>query len=147
MRTKLGPDGLDGLLDSLNLAVLATYRKDGTALLSPIWFIYEDAGFTLGVDAGDIKLRHIERDPRVTIVVSERELPYRGFEIRGSARVTDATYAPEMRRIGRRYIGERADAFYPDGAEGSIIRIEPGATRGWDFRDEFPDAPIAGLPA
>jgi predicted pyridoxine 5'-phosphate oxidase superfamily flavin-nucleotide-binding protein len=49
VRTNLGPDELDGLLDSLNLAVLATYRKDGTALLSPIWFIYEDAGFTLGV--------------------------------------------------------------------------------------------------
>lgn len=143
MRTKLTPDQLDGLLERQVLAVLATTRKDGSVLLSPIWFIWEDGGFTLGMDEGDIKLRHIARDPRVSIVVSETEVPYRGYEIRGVARIAGVTYAPEMRRIGRRYLGPRADAFYPDGSTGSIVRIEPGDSRGWDFRDEFPDPPAA----
>jgi len=137
MRTKLGPADLGDLLESLNLAILATHRQDGTTLLSPVWYIWEDGGFTVGVDAGDIKLRHIARDPRVSIVVCERELPYRGFEVRGPARIADEPFPPAMRRIGRRYLGPAVDPFYPDGIKGSIIRIEPGETRGWDFVDDL----------
>lgn len=137
MRTKLSPDQLDGLLDSQRLAVMATTRQDGTALLSPVWFVWEDGGFTVGINAGDIKLRHILRDPRVTIVVYEDGLPYRGFEVRGTARVIAVPYPENMRRIGRRYLGPAVDPLYADDDEGSIVRIEPGRTRGWDFSDEF----------
>jgi PPOX class probable F420-dependent enzyme len=137
VRTKLTPDQLDGLLDSKRLAVLATTRRDGTALLSPIWFIWEDGGFTVGIGAGDVKLRHILRAPQVTILVYEDGLPYRGFEVRGTATIVDRPYAANMRRIGRRYLGPAIDPAYPDDEEGSIVRIEPGRTRGWDFSDDY----------
>jgi PPOX class probable F420-dependent enzyme len=137
VRTNLTPDQLDGLLDSNHLAVLATTRQDGTALLSPVWFIWEDGGFTVGINAGDVKLRHILRDPQVTILVYEDGLPYRGFEVQGTARIVDLPYGANMRRIGRRYLGPAIDPAYPDDAEGSIVRIEPGRTRGWDFSDDF----------
>jgi PPOX class probable F420-dependent enzyme len=137
MRTKLGPHDLGDLLVSQNLAILATHRSDGTTLLSPVWFLWEDGGFTVGIDGGDIKLRHIERDPRVTIVVCERDLPYRGFEIRGVARIADEPFPPTMRRIGRHYLGPAVDPIYPDGMAGEVVRIEPGETRGWDFVDDM----------
>jgi PPOX class probable F420-dependent enzyme len=137
VRTKLSPDDLDGLLDTQRLAVLATTRQDGTTLLSPVWFIWEDGGFTVGINAGDIKLRHIQREPQVTILVHEDGIPYRGFEVRGTARIVDLPYAEHMRRLGRRYHGPAIDPAYPDDAQGSIVRIEPGTTRGWDFSDDF----------
>ena len=130
-------DQLGGLLDERRLAHLATFRKDGTVLLSPIWYIWEDGGFTLGIAAGDGKLKHIERDPRVTIVVSEDDFPYRGFEVRGIARLLDIPYGPAVRRIATRYVGDQAAHFYDDDRGGTVVRIEPGDSRGWDFRDDL----------
>jgi PPOX class probable F420-dependent enzyme len=133
----LTPDQLGGLLDEVRLATLATIRKDGTVLLSPIWYIWEDGGFTVGMAAGDGKLKHLARDPRVTIVVSEDDFPYRGFEMRGVARLLDVPYGPSVRRIATRYVGEAGAAYYDDDYGGTVVRIEPGDSRGWDFRDDL----------
>ena len=46
MNRGLTVEQLDGLLDERRLAVMSTFRKDGTVLLSPLWFIWEDGGFT-----------------------------------------------------------------------------------------------------
>jgi PPOX class probable F420-dependent enzyme len=137
MNRGLSPDQLDGLLDEVRLAALATVRQDGSVMLSPIWYIWEDDGFTLGIAAGDGKLKHMAREPRVTIVVAEDALPYRGFEIRGRAQLTDIPYAPVIRRIARRYVGPRGEGFYADGEAGVVVRIESGDRRGWDFRDDL----------
>ena len=137
MNRDLSIDQLDGLLDEQRLATLATFRQDGSVLLSPIWYIWEDGGFTLTMAATDGKLKHIARDARVTIVVAEDGLPYRGFEVRGLATLTDRPYGPASRRMARRYVGAKGESFYSDSHEGVVVRIEPGDTRGWDFRDDL----------
>lgn len=137
MNRGLTPDQLDGLLDEPHLATLATFRKDGSVLQSPLWYIWEDGGFTLAMAAGDGKLKHLARDSRVTIVVAEDALPYRGFEVRGLAELTDRPYAPTITRIARRYVGPQGESFYADSHGGVVVRIEPGDMRGWDFRDDL----------
>ena len=126
MNRGLSAEQLGGLLDERHLATLATVRADGTILLSPIWYIWEDGGFTLGMAAGDGKLKHIARDPRVTIVVADERYPYRGFELRGIARMLDVPYGPEIRRIASRYVGEAASDYYDDDRGGTVVRIEAG---------------------
>ena len=137
MNRGLTVEQLDGLLDERRLAVMSTFRKDGTVLLSPLWYIWEDGGFTIGMAAADGKLKHLRRDPRVTIVVNEDEFPYRGFELRGEARLLDDAYGPIIRRIATRYVGAEAADFYDDERGGTIARIEPGEARAWDFRDDL----------
>ena len=139
MNRGLSAEQLGGLLDERHLATLATVRADGSIMLSPIWYIWEDGGFTLGVAAGDGKLKHIAREPRVTIVVADEEFPYRGFELRGVARMLDVPYGPEIRRIASRYVGEAASDYYDHDRGGTVVRIEPGDTRGWDFADDLAD--------
>ena len=34
----VSPEGFESLLEGPSPAVLTTYRKDGTALVSPVWF-------------------------------------------------------------------------------------------------------------
>ncbi len=137
MNRGLSVDQLGGLLDEQRLATLATVRKDGSILLSPIWYIWEDGGFTLWMAAGDGKLKHIAREPRVTVVVAEDDFPYRGFELRGIAQLLDVHYGPEIRRIATRYVGPAASDLYDDDRGGTVVRIEPGETRGWDFADDL----------
>jgi PPOX class probable F420-dependent enzyme len=148
MRHDLGPGDLGDLLDRPLLATLATRRLDGSVLLSPVWHEWRDGAFLVAVDAGDGKLNHLRRDPRVTIVVAEQEPPYRGLEVTGSAEVVDVLYGPVIRRIGRRYIGASADRTWAaDAADGVVLRIAPGRLRAWDFSDDYADDLPAVAPA
>jgi PPOX class probable F420-dependent enzyme len=136
MRHDIDPQIVNDLLDEIHLATLATHRKDGSVLLSPLWYVWENHRFWLGVSAGDVKLRHIARDPRVTLVVAEDTPPYRGIEVRGVAHVDESNFPPRMRAIARRYLGPDGDDIYGDDEQGAIVTIEPTATRTWDFDDE-----------
>lgn len=135
MRTNLRPDDLDDLLERPLLAVLATRRANDEVLLSPVWHEWRDSGFNVFTGQDDVKVRHIRRDPRVTIAVCEQEPPYRGIEVRGRARVEPGD--PDTgHRIAARYIGdERADDWV--GPNDFVIRIEPDTLRAWDFKDDY----------
>jgi PPOX class probable F420-dependent enzyme len=135
MRTNLRPEDLDDLLERPLLAVLATRTASDEVLLSPLWHEWRDGGFNLFTGTNDVKVRHIHRDPRVSIVVCEQEPPYRGIEVRANARVVPGD--PEVgHRIAARYIGDdRADEWV--GPNDVIIRIEPGTLRAWDFKDDY----------
>jgi PPOX class probable F420-dependent enzyme len=138
VRRDLTPADLGDLLERPLLATLATRRIDDSILLSPVWHEWRDEAFLVAVERGDGKLRHVARDPRVTIVVAESELPYRGLEVRGIAEVEALPYGDAMRRIGRRYVGAAADRMWAeDDDSGVVLRIAPGALRAWDFADDF----------
>jgi len=68
---KLGPDDLSDMLEQPLVAVMSTYRMDGGALLSPVWHQWRDGGFDVVVYASDIKLKHLRRDPRMSVLVYE----------------------------------------------------------------------------
>ena len=55
MRKGLTPDDLGDLLELPLLAVLATYRHDGTVLLSPVWHEWRDNGFHVSTGSRDVK--------------------------------------------------------------------------------------------
>jgi PPOX class probable F420-dependent enzyme len=134
VRKNLGPGDLGDLLDRPLVAVLATYRRDGSVLLSPVWHEWRDDGFNVVTGGNDVKVRHLRRDPRAGIVVYEHEPPYRGIEVRGEARLEAAGEA--VRRIATRYLGEAAGAEYAETAgDDTLIRLEPGRLRAWDFAD------------
>jgi PPOX class probable F420-dependent enzyme len=139
VRRHLTPADLGDLLERPLLATLATRRIDDSILLSPVWHEWRDGGFLIGVEADDGKLRHVKRDPRVTISVAEGGPPYRGLEIRGIAQIQAVPYGPTIRRIGRRYIGQAADEFWAeDDDTGVVLRVAPGSLRAWDFADDYP---------
>jgi PPOX class probable F420-dependent enzyme len=119
------------------VAVLATYRRDGSVLLSPVWHRWHDGGFDVVSAPNDVKLRHLRRDPRASLLVYEQEPPYRGVEIRTSAHVVDVHGAAVLRDLAVRYLGAEAGEAYAAGSGDSVlIRLEPGRVRTWDFADE-----------
>ena len=142
MRTDLTLDDLDGFLELPVVAVLATHRRDGTVLLSPVWHRWRDGGFEIWVGGTDVKVRHLRRDPRATILVAETDLPYRGVEVRGEAEFIDHDVVGSAIEIASRYVGdERGIAFVGSNAgDDLIIRVAPGEIRVWDFADDFPVA-------
>ena len=83
MRKNIAVNELGGLLNQGRCAVLATKYADGTTLLSPVWHEWSEGGFTIVIFDGDVKARHIKRDPRVSIVVADDRVPMAGIEVRG----------------------------------------------------------------
>jgi PPOX class probable F420-dependent enzyme len=118
------------------LAVLATTSSTGDTLLSPLWHEWRDGGFNLFTGATDVKVRHIARNPRVSIVVCEQEPPYRGIEVRGDARVLPADAETALRIASRFIPRDQAEGWV--GPNDVVIRIEPGTLRAWDFKDDYP---------
>ena len=140
MRTDLGIDDVRELLEQPLIAVLATRRKDDSIMLSPVWFEWHEGGINIWVPTPEGgKVGHIQRDPRVTVVVANHDWPYKGFELRGEATVSTAPddFYGVLRRTALRYDGpeaaERMVGSYPPGA---VIRVEPGVIRAWDYEDE-----------
>ena len=138
MRTNLTIEDLHGFLEEPLVAVLATMRKDGTALLSPVWHEWRDGGFNVWTGADDVKARHLRRDPRASIIVAESRHPLRGVEVRCVARIVEEDAVETAIRLAGRYIGPEKGAAYvrSGGGDDVILRFEPGDLRIWDFTDE-----------
>jgi PPOX class probable F420-dependent enzyme len=138
MRKNLTMDDLGDLVRLPLLAVLATYRRDGTVLLSPVWHEWRDGGFQVVTGNHDVKAAHLRRDRRASIVVCEHTPPYRGVEVRCHARLAAAAAGDVVQRIASRYLGAEAGAAYAESARDDLlIRLEPGDLRAWDFADDL----------
>ena len=132
---------LDELADFLALpiaSVLATYRRDGGVLLSPVWHRWRDGGFDVTCFPGDIKVKHLQNDPRASLLIYDQAPPYRGGEIRTNAVLSEID-AREFDELAVRYLGEQAGMAYAAQITGSVIlvRLEPGNIRTWDFEGDF----------
>ena len=139
MRRRLAPDDLGDLLEQPLLAVLATHRRDGSVLLSPVWHEWRDGGFSVVTGTCDVKAAHLRRDARASIVVCDDSPPYRGLELRARARLSALEDRSLVRRIAVRYLGPQVGARYAETAgDDLVIRLEPGELRAWDFADDYP---------
>ena len=139
MRKDLSIDQLGDLLERPFNAVLATYRRDGSVLLSPVWHEWRDGGFSVITGGHDVKLRHIQRAGHAAIVVADHEPPFRGIEVSGTPTIYRDTERARatVTRLALRYLGEqRGRAYAATLSDPVIIRLAPGRLRTWDFADD-----------
>jgi PPOX class probable F420-dependent enzyme len=140
VRKGLSVAALGDLLERPFNATLATYRRDGSVLLSPVWHEWHDGGFSIITGADDVKLRHIERRRSAVAVVSDNDFPFRGIEVSAEPTIArDAEFGLlTLSRIARRYLGEtRGRAYAERESHGMVvIRLVPGELRTWDFADD-----------
>jgi PPOX class probable F420-dependent enzyme len=138
VRKHLAIEDLGDLVERPLLAVLATYRRNGGVLLSPVWHEWREGGFNVVTRSDDVKVGHLRRDPRASIVVCEHAPPYRGVELRTEARLVTAGVAEATLRISSRYLGAKGGAEYAEsGHDDLLVRLEPGNVRAWDFADDL----------
>ena len=140
MRKGLSVAELGDLLERPFNATLATYRRNGSVLLSPVWHEWHDGGFSIITGTDDVKLRHVERQGRAAAVVSDNDFPFRGIEVTAEPTIVrDRAFSHEtLGRIARRYLGEQHGRAYTERASDGmvVIRLVPGELRTWDFADE-----------
>lgn len=128
------------LLEAPSPAVLATYRKDGSALVTPVWFRFHDGAFEVVIAKGDVKLGHLARDPRCVLVVFEAVPPFRGLEVRADAELAEVDVTPVRAAIAGRYLGSAGgEAFAAErtAKPGVLLRLH-GEPRTWSLAAMLP---------
>lgn len=106
-----------------NFAVLTTLMPDGQPQSHVMWVGYDGEGLTINTEIHRRKMKNIEADPRVTVVVIDKEDPYSFAEVRG--RVTEVVRGAAARQdiddLSEKYLGKK----YPNDiqSERVILRI------------------------
>lgn len=69
-----GPDILPRLAEEKNVW-LCTVRPDGSAHVTPVWFVYQDSRWWIGSDDSSVKVRNIRKEPRVSLALEDGRFP------------------------------------------------------------------------
>ena len=130
------------LLEAPSPAALTTYRKDGSALVTPVWFRWHDGAFEVVIAEGDVKLAHLDRDPRCILLVFEAVRPFRGIEVRGVPELVECDVTPLRAAIAGRYLGEADGERFAAARRakpGVLLRLRPERPRVWDLGGILPE--------
>jgi PPOX class probable F420-dependent enzyme len=100
------PQELIALLHEPSLCYLSTIMPDGSPQLTQTWIDTDGEHIVINSVRGHKKISNIERDPRVTIAVSDPKKPIRYFEIRGRVvSITTEGGAEHIEKLSLRYLG------------------------------------------
>ncbi|HEX3964200.1 MAG TPA: PPOX class F420-dependent oxidoreductase [Trebonia sp.] len=100
------PEDLIALLHQPSPCFVATVMPDGSPQMTQTWVDTDDEHVIINTVQGFQKVRNVERDPRVAVIVSDPANPSRYYEIRG--RVVNAATeggADHIEALAKRYLG------------------------------------------
>jgi PPOX class probable F420-dependent enzyme len=113
------------LASGKNFAAFTTLMPDGRPQTHIMWVDATDDQLLVNTEVERQKFRNIQRDPRVTVTVFDRDNPYHYAEVRG--RVTETVVGEEARHhlesLSQKYHGTPYQN--PIGSERVILRITP----------------------
>jgi PPOX class probable F420-dependent enzyme len=121
-------DAVRQLLDDVNPAVLGTVNSDGSPQTSVVWVCRDGDDLLISSAAGRRKERNLQREPRASLTVYDREDPLRYVEIRGQATITEDLGRELAVRLAEEYEGPGAGQEYldlPPEVVRVVIRITP----------------------
>jgi len=121
----LDPAVID-LAHRANFAVLTTHLRSGHAMTHVMWVDADDDHVLINTEVHRAKFRAVQRDPRVTVSIWERDDPYTYAEVRG--RVVEHVHGQEARDhidfLSEKYRGRPYDPARIT-SERVILRIAP----------------------
>ena len=113
------------LHDEPNVAVVAALREDGTPHQTVVWIDWDGEHVLLNLNNFRAKLEHLDRDPRVSLLVLDRSDPFRWLALEGKVvEITpEGAYEHIVRQAGI-YLGKEE---YPlkEGEQRILVRIAP----------------------
>ena len=119
------PELAKKLLDDANFVVVATSNTDGSPQTSVLWATYEGDELLLSTIQGRKKETNWLKDPRVSVLILDREDPYSYVEVRGSVSMSTEGGPELIERLSQVYTGQSYT-----GDEGTdhirvVVRVRP----------------------
>lgn len=79
--------------------LLTTYRRDGTAVASPVWFVTVQGEIRLWTDSGAGKVKRLRRDSRCLIAPCTFSGRVTGAALTGAARILPVGEGPQVQTL------------------------------------------------
>lgn len=118
------------LAQAPNFATLSVILRSGRPMTHVMWVDADEDHLLINTEAHRAKFRAVERDPRVTVTIWQRDDPYTYAEVRGQvvATIRGQEARAHIDSLSRKYRGKD----YDDAAitsERVILRIAPETVR------------------
>lgn len=119
------PAAAKTLLDNGNFVVVGTSNTDGSPHTSVLWATYDGDDVLLSTIQGRKKETNWLKDPRASVLILDRDDPYRYVEVRGSVSMTTEGGPELIERLSQLYTGQSYT-----GDEGTdnirvVVRVTP----------------------
>jgi PPOX class probable F420-dependent enzyme len=103
------PDDFHPLLTSTAVAFVSTLGRDGEPQVTPIWFLFDGEVLRFSLVEGRQKLRNLQRDSRVAVLVVDPAQPTYYVEMRGTAELVADPGCELERAVSIKYTGGWTD--------------------------------------
>ena len=113
------------ILEGKNFASLATINSDGSPQVSVVWIDYKDNHILINTAKNRIKTNNMERDPRVSISVTDAQNPYYQIIFKGIVKnISESNADDHIHSLAKKYLNQDK---YPisDKEIRVIVSIEP----------------------
>ena len=112
-----------------NYAVATTLRADGSPHATVVWVDGEAGQLRFNITTTRAKYRHLLRDPRVAVLVIDRDDPYRWLSVSGEVELTEEGAAEHIDALSRKYFGR--DYRRRPGERRVLVRVRPERVAGY----------------
>ena len=103
---------------------LTTFKRDGTAVATPIWFNVIDGKILVTTPASSWKVKRVTNNPKVTFATCTQRGKVTGPTFTGTARVLpQEELAPVLKAKRRRYFSARFIQLLPGARDQAAIEI------------------------
>src|SRR3712207_2629531 len=92
-----------GFLENPFVGIVTTLREDGSPHSTVVWVEALDGDVAFNTATGRAKPRHLERDPRVSLVVLDPQNEFRWLAVTGTAEMTFDGADEQIDRLARKY--------------------------------------------
>jgi PPOX class probable F420-dependent enzyme len=92
--------------DNPFIGVVTDLREDGSPHSTPVWVDVEDGKISFNTAYGRAKPRNLEKDPRVALIVTDPEDPYKWVSITGRAELTEQGADEQIDKLAKKYLGK-----------------------------------------
>ncbi|MGE0680891.1 MAG: pyridoxamine 5'-phosphate oxidase family protein [Candidatus Binatia bacterium] len=108
----MSTEELNAFLARPIIARIATVRANGSPQLAPMWFLYEDGVMYMSTRTYAAKVKHMQKNPRVAVVVDEMVAPLKNkvVTIEGTVEVLTTGVKETTTRIYHKYAGVEGSA-------------------------------------
>lgn len=87
---------------------LTSYRRDGSPVATPVWFVTENGKLLVSTDAGSYKVKRIRRNPTVSIAACTASGRLRGEPVQARAELLPESEGPHVQELmARKYRVDR----------------------------------------
>jgi PPOX class probable F420-dependent enzyme len=109
------------LLRDRNFGVVATVREDGSPQLTPVWVDTDGEDLLFNTAEGRAKPRNLRRDPRLSVLVLDRDDDQRWLSVSGRAELSHEGAAEHIDQLAHKYRGRSYRL--PAGQTRVIVRV------------------------